>query len=117
MLKLNSSDYNSCSRIVFGEADFNIPKSECTTEKLHMCSRCCISHRVRCLMILVVYWWSFNCSAVVWLHTVYEDRCYKLAGILQRLQPITLTKQSDVHLLQGMNAAELIKFMVNLVEY
>lgn len=30
--------------------------------------------------------------------------------------PITLTKQADVHLLQRVNAAELIELMVDLVE-
>lgn len=32
-------------------------------------------------------------------------------------KPITLTKQANIDLLQGVNAAELIEFMVNLVEY
>lgn len=32
-------------------------------------------------------------------------------------KPVTLTKQANVDLLQGVNAAELIEFVVNLVEY
>lgn len=33
------------------------------------------------------------------------------------LGPLTLTKQADVHLLQGVDAAELVQLVVNLVEY
>lgn len=36
---------------------------------------------------------------------------------MEASKPITLTKQANIDLLQGVNAAELIEFVVNLVEY
>lgn len=77
-----------------------------------MCSICCVSHRVGHLMRQGVCLCSFKPSAVVGLHAVYDGCSFTGAR-----PPTTLTKEADVHLLQGVNAAELIEFVVNLVEY
>lgn len=79
---------------------------------------CCYSHRVGCLMRQVVYLWSFNPSAVISTSCCLWRRMLQLRSYFtEPPKPVTLTKQANVDLLQGVNAAELVEFVVNLVEY